>query len=110
MKRITKHCLLLCPFNAIPAANYAASDVTGLANPGITFNAGNYMLKGGISYAVAGVYLTDAQLAEVQELATALSGFCYPLMTREGGMWSAHQLLVECMAYNNLTRPEIYNE
>jgi len=75
-----KHCLILCPFNAISAANYAASNVSESPKPGITFNAENYMLKGGISYAVAGVYVTDTQLLEVAQLATALNGFYYPLM------------------------------
>ena len=105
MKKITKHCLLLCPFNAIPAANYAASNVSESPNPGITFNAGNYMIKDGISYAVAGVYVTDTQLLEVAQLAIALSGFYYLLMQRADTGWDTIQALDACMLEQGLTRP-----
>jgi len=100
-----KHCLLLCPFNAIPAANYATSDVSESPQPGITFNVENYMIKDGISYAVAGVYVTDTQLLEVAQLAIALSGFYYPLMQRTDANWGTIQALDECMLEHGLTRP-----
>ena len=108
--QLTYHCLVLAPIPAIPYANQAAVDVTGLEASRNTFSVDNIMLKGDVEYACAGVYVTGPEYENLEPLATQLAGFYYPLWLHDGSKWTELKSKDDCMVEHGISYPVFEEE